>query len=84
VVTIAAVPLPTPDIDNMVEGLERLTERVKAGEFVALLVTAFTDDRRVYTVERGKRINRPELIGVLEMWKHDLLMTMETDLPVSL
>lgn len=83
-VTLAAVPLPTPDIDNMVESLERLTERVKAGEFVSLLITAFTDDRKLYTAERGKRMSRVELVGVLEMWKADLLKTMETDLPVSL
>jgi hypothetical protein len=84
VVTLAAVPLPTPDIDNMVEGLERLIEGVKAGEFVSLLIIAFGDDRKILSVERGKRLSRLEMVGLLEMWKVDLLKTMETDVPVQL
>jgi hypothetical protein len=78
VVTLAAVPLPTPDIDNMVEGLERLIERVKAGEFVSLLIVAFQEDRTMLSLERGKRMSRIELIGLLECWKTDLLESMKT------
>lgn len=81
---IAAVPLPTPDIDNMIEGLERLLERVKAGEITSVVIAAFTDDRTYFSVERGKRLHRLHMLGLLESWKYDLLQSMESDVPVEL
>lgn len=80
----ALVELPTPNTDEMVEALEKLTVRIKAGEFVSILITAFADDRRILTVERGRRMSRLEMVGLLECWKQDLLSTMNTDEPVKL
>lgn len=74
---LAAVPLPTPDIDSMIEGLERLTERVKAGDFETLFIIAIDGERCMHSFERGRRLSRIELIGMLECWKVDLFDTMD-------
>jgi hypothetical protein len=78
------VPLPTPDIDNMVEGLKHLIERIKAGEFVSFLLAAFRPNGEFLSVERGKMTSRLEMIGLLECWKSDIVNATETDKPAGL
>lgn len=73
------VPLKKPaESEAIIETLTDLIERANSGEFDSLLILAFRPDGKFWTIERGKRHNRLEMVGLLETMKLDLLKTMET------
>jgi hypothetical protein len=73
---VSIVPLPKPEIDEMVKGLEQMIKQVKAGEFVSLIIGAFKEDAHFISIERGRAMSRLQVIGILECWKADMLDTM--------
>lgn len=78
------VPLGKPTkADEIVAGLERWIEKVRAGEFETLVVLGFAMDGRYATKEFGVRHNRLEMIGILESIKTDLLASTDTDEPTG-
>ena len=72
------VPLPRPDVEEMVEFIDRLRERVVAGEFETLWLLAMTPDRKMLSIERGKPRDKLFKLGQLEAFKYDLITSMDT------
>jgi hypothetical protein len=63
---------------GLVEYLERLLERARAGEISSLFAATFNaGDSSFETIERGIRIDRLRMIGVLESMKLDMLRAMD-------
>jgi hypothetical protein len=81
-VRLKTVPLPRPDVQDMVRGLKQMIKRVEAGEFVSYVIGAFQEDARFLSIERGRAMSRLQLVGILECWQHDLInaMPMTTEL----
>jgi len=73
------VTLPKPEVEDMLASLDKLRERVAAGEFETIWVVAWTPDRQLVTAERGKPKDRLWKIGAIECFKQDLITCMETD-----
>jgi hypothetical protein len=66
--------------DGIVEYLEELLERARAGEIATVFTVTFSvGDSAFETVERGVRIDRLRMIGILECMKLDMMRAMDTD-----
>jgi hypothetical protein len=72
------VALPKPNVDAMLDLLDKLRVRVVAGEFTTLWLLAFTSDGKLLSAERGSRKDKLHKIGQLECLKQDLILAMET------
>jgi hypothetical protein len=68
------VKLNKPDhIDEMVTGLENIIARLREGEFETVMVMAFMPDGSWLTRELGRKHNRLETVGILEILKLDVM-----------
>jgi len=72
------VDMPKPEVDEMLDALDKLRERVAAGELESIWIIGWTHDRHLITAERGKALDRLMKIGIIECFKQDLITCMDT------
>jgi hypothetical protein len=75
----SVVAFPRPEIDNMLDSLDKLRERILAGDFESIWIIAWTPHNSLVSVERGKPRERLVKIGAIECFKQDLITCMETN-----
>ena len=70
----------TPQADDIVERLEDLLARARAGEFSSIFLAGFYAGKTDwFTAELGVRLDRLRTIGVLESMKVDMLRSMDVE-----
>jgi hypothetical protein len=78
--SLKVVQAPRPAVDDIVERLEKLLVRARAGKWETLYIMAFeVGGQTWFTYEAGKKHSRLEMIGILEGLKFDLVRAQDVD-----
>jgi hypothetical protein len=78
--SLKVVQAPRPAVDDIIERLEKLLVRARAGELETLYTIWFgPGGQRWDTGENGKIHNRLEMVGILEGMKLDLMRAQDVD-----
>jgi hypothetical protein len=77
---LEVVSLSKPDADHIADFLDDLARRAREGEFATVYVMGFqARSGEWFTMERGKRHSRLEMIGILECLKDDLVRAQDVN-----